>query len=378
MFDYEVLRFIWWVLIGVLFVGYAVAEGFDMGVGALVPFIGKTNTERRMMINTIAPHWDGNQVWLITAGGALFAAWPMVYASSFSGFYIGMILVLASLWLRPLCLEYRIKIDDPRWRNAMDIGLAINGIVIPLIIGVAFGNLLQGVPLSVNEFLQVRYEGGFFGLLNPFGIVSGLVCVIMVQMQGSAWLQMKASEEVYDRARSVTQITGVIVAVLMVIAGIWVQNIDGFVVKSVIDGHASSNPLNKEVVRETGAWMYNFGKYPAMWIAPVLAVVMPLLAALFSRAKKGGFAFVSSSLGLAGIVLTAGFAMFPFIMPSSVNPNVSLTMWDATSSQLTLTVMTCVAAVFVPIILCYTAFCYYKMYGRLTKEHVENPNNAGY
>ena len=378
MFDYEVLRFIWWVLIGVLFVGYAIAEGFDMGVGALVPFIGKTNTERRMMINSIAPHWDGNQVWLITAGGALFAAWPMVYASSFSGFYIGMILVLASLWLRPLCLEYRIKIDDPRWRNAMDTGLAINGLVIPLIIGVAFGNLLQGVPLNVNEFLEVRYEGGFFGLLNPFGIISGLVCVVMVLMQGSAWLQMKASDEVYSRARSVTQIAGVIVAVLMVIAGFWVQHIDGFVVKSVIDGHAASNPLGKEVVRETGAWMYNFGKYPAMWIAPVLAVVMPLLAALFSRAKKAGFAFVTSSLGLAGIVLTAGFAMFPFVMPSSVNPNVSLTMWDATSSQLTLTVMTCVAAVFVPIILCYTAFCYYKMYGRLTKEHVENPNNAGY
>ena len=378
MFDYEVLRFIWWILIGVLFVGFSVADGFDMGVGALVPFIGKGDSERRVMINTIAPHWDGNQVWLITAGGALFAAWPMVYAASFSGFYLGMILVLAGLWLRPLCLEYRAKIDDDKWRNALDIGISISGFVPPLIIGVAFGNLLQGVPLDINEFLMVTYHGSFFGLLNPFGILCGLVSVFMFLMQGSSWLQMKTDAAVHARARTVTQLMGVLTAVLFVIGGFWIQHIDGFLVASNIDANAASNPLNKEVIRQAGGWLHNFEVYPAMWIAPILGVAMPLLAAVLSRVEKGALAFVTSSLGIAGIIFTAGFAMFPFIMPSSLNPNVSLTMWDATSSELTLKLMTGVAAVFVPIILAYTAFCYYKMYGRVNKQFVEDKNNSTY
>lgn len=378
MLDYEALRFIWWVLIGVLFVGFAVADGFDMGVGALVPLIGKTNTERRMMINTIAPHWDGNQVWLITAGGALFAAWPMVYAASFSGFYLAMTLTLAALWLRPLCLEYRAKIDDVKWRKALDVGISISGFVPPLIIGVAFGNLLQGVPLDINNLLMVTYDGSFFGLLNPFGILCGLVSVLMFLNQGSTWLQMKASDEVRTRATSLTQITGVLSAALFVAAGFWVSNLDGFVVNSVIDGNAASNPLNKEVITQAGAWMNNFHEYPLMWAAPILGVVMPILAAVFSRVGKPAFAFITASLGTAGTIFTAGFAMFPFVMPSSINPNVSLTIWDATSSEMTLKLMTGVAAVFVPIILLYTAFCYYKMYGRISKSDVEDNQKSMY
>ena len=378
MFDYEALRFIWWVLIGVLFVGFAIADGFDMGVGALVPLIGKTNTERRMMINTIAPHWDGNQVWLITAGGALFAAWPMVYAASFSGFYLAMILTLASLWLRPLCLEYRAKIDDDGWRKALDVGISLSGFIPPLIIGVAFGNLLQGVPLEINNLLMVSYKGTFFGLLNPFGILCGLVSVLMFLNQGTTWLQMKASDQVRARATSLAQITGVLSAVLFVAAGFWVKNLDGFIVNSVIDTNAASNPLNKEVMTQAGAWMNNFHEYPLMWAAPILGVAMPLLAALFSRVGKPAFAFIMASLGTAGIIFTAGFAMFPFVMPSSIHPDVSLTIWDATSSEMTLKLMTGVAAVFVPIILLYTAFCYYKMFGRISKSDIEDNQKSMY
>ncbi|EKO3990683.1 cytochrome d ubiquinol oxidase subunit II [Vibrio fluvialis] len=378
MFDYEILRLIWWVLIGVLLVGFAITDGFDMGVGALVPVIGKNDTERRVMINSIAPHWDGNQVWLITAGGALFAAWPMVYATSFSGFYLAMIVTLAALWLRPIGLDYRSKIEDPKWRNTWDICISISGFVPPIIFGVAFGNLLQGVPFQLNEFAMPTYHGSFFGLLNPFGLLCGLVSLFMILMQGATWLQMKTTGPVHVRARNIAQLTGLLTVILFVVAGFWVQSIDGYVITSAIDTMGPSNPLNKEVAREAGAWMHNFEQYPLLWAAPALGVVMPLLAVLASRIEKGGIAFLASSLGNAGVIFTAGFAMFPFVMPSSLMPDHSLTMWDATSSELTLNLMTGVAFVMVPIILGYTTWCYYKMFGRLDDKFIEDNKNSLY
>ncbi|ELA6791815.1 cytochrome d ubiquinol oxidase subunit II [Vibrio alginolyticus] len=378
MFDYEILRLIWWVLIGVLLVGFAVADGFDMGVGALVPIIGKNDTQRRVMINSIAPHWDGNQVWLITAGGALFAAWPLVYATSFSGFYLAMILTLAALWLRPLGLDYRSKIEDPKWRNTWDICISISGFVPPIIFGVAFGNLLQGVPFQLSEFLMPTYHGSFFGLLNPFALLCGLVSLFMILMQGSTWLQMKTTGEVHVRARNVAQLAGLLTVAAFVAAGFWIQNIDGYVIVGGIDTNAASNPLNKEVIREAGAWMKNFENYPLLWAAPVLGVAMPLLAVLASRLEKCAISFITSSLGVAGVIFTAGFAMFPFIMPSDLMPSHSLTMWDATSSELTLNLMTGVAFVMVPIILGYTSWTYYKMFGRLDDQYIEDNKNSLY
>ncbi|HHF3187013.1 TPA: cytochrome d ubiquinol oxidase subunit II [Vibrio alginolyticus] len=378
MFDYEILRLIWWVLIGVLLVGFAVTDGFDMGVGALVPIIGKNDTQRRVMINSIAPHWDGNQVWLITAGGALFAAWPLVYATSFSGFYLAMILTLAALWLRPLGLDYRSKIEDTKWRNTWDICISISGFVPPIIFGVAFGNLLQGVPFQLSEFLMPTYHGSFFGLLNPFALLCGLVSLFMILMQGSTWLQMKTTGEVHVRARNVAQLAGLLTVAAFVAAGFWIQNIDGYVIVGGIDTNAASNPLNKEVIREAGAWMKNFENYPLLWAAPVLGVAMPLLAVLASRLEKCAISFITSSLGVAGVIFTAGFAMFPFIMPSDLMPSHSLTMWDATSSELTLNLMTGVAFVMVPIILGYTSWTYYKMFGRLDDQYIEDNKNSLY
>ncbi|WP_261815475.1 cytochrome d ubiquinol oxidase subunit II [Vibrio gallicus] len=378
MFDYEVLRFIWWLLVGVLLVGFAVTDGFDMGVGALVPIIGKNDSERRVMINSIAPHWDGNQVWLITAGGALFAAWPLVYAVSFSGFYFAMILTLAALWLRPLGLDYRSKIEDPKWRNSWDICIAISGFVPPIIFGVAFGNLLQGIPFQLTDFMMPTYHGSFFGLLNPFALLCGLVSLAMIILQGATWLQMKTTADVHKRARTVAQLMGIATVALFAIAGVWIQSLNGYVVASQMDLAGPSNPLTKEVIVEAGAWMNNFAKYPAMWAAPIIGLAMPLLAALMSRIERGGFAFVFSSLGNAGIIFTAGLSMFPFVMPSSLNPSQSLTMWDATSSELTLNIMTVVAFVMVPIILAYTTWSYYKMFGRLDDKFIEENKNSLY
>ncbi|WP_439437629.1 cytochrome d ubiquinol oxidase subunit II [Salinivibrio costicola] len=378
MFDYEMLRLIWWALIGVLLIGFTVTDGFDMGVGALLTLIGKTDSERRVMINSVAPHWEGNQVWLVTAGGALFAAWPLVYAVSFSGFYIAMVLTLAALFFRPMGFDYRSKIDDKRWRTAWDWGLVAGGFIPPVIFGVAFGNLLQGVPFQLSELLIPTYTGGFFALLNPFALVCGLVSLFMVVLQGATWLQMKTTDALHVRARNVAQLCALLTTVLFVAAGFWVQNLEGFVVVSEAANQAASNPLAKEVAVQSGAWMHNYQAMPVLWLAPIVGAVMPLLALLASRVERGGWAFLFSSLAIAGVILTAGIAMFPFVMPSSTFPSHSLTMWDATSSELTLSIMTIVAAIFVPIILAYTLWCYIKMFGRLDAQYIEDNKHSLY
>ncbi|SQI33944.1 Cytochrome d ubiquinol oxidase subunit 2 [Serratia plymuthica] len=362
MFDYEVLRFIWWALIGVLLIGFAVTDGFDMGVGILLRIIGRTDTERRVMINSIAPHWDGNQVWLITAGGALFAAWPMVYAAAFSGFYVAMILVLSALFFRPVGFDYRSKLENSRWRNMWDWGIFIGSFVPAVVFGVAFGNLLQGVPFHMDEYMRLFYTGNFFQLLNPFGLLAGVVSLTMLVTQGATYLQMRTSGEIHLRARAAAQISTLVMAVCFLLGGVWlVKGIDGYVITSALNTMAESNPMRKEVAHQAGAWLINFNKYPALWALPALGVVLPLFTALFSRLQKDALAFVSSSLTIACVILTAGVTMFPFVMPSSTVPNVSLTMWDATSSLFTLEVMTVVAAIFVPIVLAYTSWSYYKM-----------------
>ncbi|GAB7259607.1 cytochrome d ubiquinol oxidase subunit II [Dickeya ananatis] len=379
MFDYEVLRFVWWLLIGVLLIGFAVTDGFDMGVGVLVRLMGRSDVERRVMINSIAPHWDGNQVWLITAGGALFAAWPMVYAAAFSGFYIAMILVLASLYFRPVGFDYRSKIEDPRWRNMWDWGIFIGSFIPPVVIGVAFGNLLQGVPFHVDEYLRLYYTGNFFQLLNPFGLLAGIVSLSMIVAQGATYLVMRTSGDLLFRAKKVAQFASLALTVTFALAGVWVvYGIDGYVLTSVINTAGESNPLHKEVARQAGAWLVNYNSHPVLWAIPLLGVVLPLVTTLMARAGKGAMAFLFSSLSIACVILTAGIAMFPFIMPSVTVPNVSLTMWDATSSLLTLRVMTVVAIIFVPIVLSYTIWCYYKMFGRITKEHIEQNSHSLY
>ncbi|MEI2603469.1 cytochrome d ubiquinol oxidase subunit II [Erwinia aphidicola] len=379
MLTYELMRFIWWLLIGILCIGFAITDGFDMGVGVLSRILGRTDTERRIMINSIAPHWDGNQVWLITAGGALFAAWPTVYAAAFSGFYVAMILVLASLFFRPVGFDYRSKIEDPRWRGMWDWAIFIGSFVPPLVIGVAFGNLLQGVPFHIDTDLRLFYTGNFFQLLNPFGLLAGIVSLMMFLTQGATYLQMRTVGELHLRSRITAQICALVMMVCFVLAGIWVvYGIDGYVVTSVLDHNGPSNPLVKEVSQQAGAWMVNFNNAPILWTIPALGVVLPLLTIMCSRLEKGAWAFVFSSLTMACVILTAGVAMFPFVMPSSTVPNVSLTMWDATSTLLTLKVMTVAAIIFVPIILAYTTWCYYKMFGRLTKEHIEGNSNSLY
>ena len=379
MFDYETLRLIWWILIGVLFIGFAVTDGFDMGVGALLLLLGKDDVERRVMINTVAPHWDGNQVWLITGAGALFAAWPMVYAVAFSGFYIAMMLVLFALYLRPVGFDYRSKIENPKWRTAWDRALFIGGFVPPLIIGVAFGNLLQGVPFTFDEFLRASYHGSFWQLLNPFGLLAGIVCVSMFMMQGSAWLQMKTEGMLRSKAVTAAQICAMVLIVSFGLAGYWViSGLEGYVITSDISTSAVSDPRIKQVAIQAGAWLHNYERYPITQLFPLLGLIMPILVMIASKLNRSGWAFLFSSVAIAMVILTCGSAMFPFVMPSSLQPNYSLTIWDATASQMTLGIMTFAAAVLVPIVLGYTIWTYIKMFGRISRKHIENNSTSLY
>jgi cytochrome d ubiquinol oxidase subunit II len=377
--DYEVLKFIWWVLVGVLFIGFAITDGMDMGVGTLLPFLGKKDEERRVIINTIGPHWDGNQVWLITAGGAIFAAWPAVYAAAFSGFYFAMLLVLFALFFRPVGFDYRSKLTDAKWRTAWDWGLFAGGAIPALVFGVAFGNLLLGVPFHLDEFLRPFYTGSFFELFHPFALLAGVVSLAMLTMHGAVWLQLRTEEVIAERARTWAKWTSLVTVGAFMLAGIWLMmGIDGYRVVSMPALDAIPNPSVKEVVREAGAWMSNYELYPWTLLFPVLGILGGLATLLLSQANRAASALVTSSVALTGIILTAGSAMFPFIMPSSTDPSSSLIAWDAVSSHLTLTVMFWAAMVFVPIILGYTTWTYAKMWRRVTVQEIKEQDHLAY
>jgi len=378
--DYETLRVIWWLLLGLVLIGFAVMDGFDLGVAALLPVVARNDTERRIVINSVGPVWDGNQVWLILGGGAAFAAWPPLYATAFSGFYIALFLVLAALILRPVGFDFRNKVDDVRWRRVWDSALFIGGIVPTLVFGVAFGNLLLGVPFSFDEELRVTYTGGFLlDLFHPFAVLCGLVSLAMVVMHGGVYLMIKTEAEVAIRARRALYFAGAALLAGVTLAGIWIAfAVDGYVITAGADPAAPSNPLNKTVATEPGAWLNNYREYPWMLLAPVLIYAGAIAALLLVRAARYGWAFVGSALSVLGVVATAGFSMFPFLMPSSSHPSASLTVWDASSSQLTLMIMLVASVIVLPIIASYTTFVYRVLRGRVTADDIHRESGSLY
>ncbi len=378
IFDYETLKVIWWLFIGVLLIGFAVTDGFDMGVGALLPFLGRTDDERRVIINSIGATWEGNQVWFITAGGATFAAWPLVYATAFSGFYWALLLVLFALFFRPVGFEYRSKVDDPRWRNAWDWGLFVGGTVPALVFGVAFGNLLLGVPFHYDRDMQVYYTGSFLALLNPFGLLAGVVSLAMLIMHGATYLQLRSEGEINARAKTALKVAAVVMMAAFALAGLWLATgIDGYRIVSMPPADTAFAPLAKAVEKAPGAWLANYIAHPWMMAAPVFGFAGAAIAIVFSAAGRPLAAFVASALSVTGVILTAGFTLFPFIMPSSSSPASSLTVWDAVSSHRTLQVMFWVVVVFLPIVVAYTAWVYRVLRGKITVETIrKNPHTT--
>lgn len=378
LLDYATLKFIWWILIGVLLLGFIIMDGHDMGVGALLPFVAKKDVERRVVINTVAPHWEGNQVWFILAGGAIFAAWPYIYAVAFSGFYIAMLAVLFALFLRPVGFDYRSKIENTTWRSTWDWCLFIGGFVPPIIFGVAFGNLLLGVPFTFDNELRSTYTGGFWDLLTLFPLLCGLVSSSMIIFHGANYLLMRTDGEVAQRARRASLITGSLMLILFVAAGFWVSQLKGYTITSGALHNAAANPTLKTVSHSVGAWLNNYHTYPMTLLFPILGILGGLLGLFAAQTKRATLAFIASSVAATGILGTAGVSMFPFMLPSSLNPNVSLTVWDSGSSQLTLFLMLLVTLIFMPLIIVYTSWVYRIMRGKVTASYIKENSKALY
>jgi cytochrome d ubiquinol oxidase subunit II len=378
MFDYLTLKLIWWLLIGVLLIGFAIMDGHDMGVGTLLPFLGKDDTDRRVMINTVAPHWEGNQVWFITAGGAVFAAWPFVYATAFSGMYWALLLVLFALFFRPVGFEYRSKLPHPVWRSAWDWGLFAGSTVPALVFGVAFGNLFLGVPFLLDETMRSFYSGSFWALLNPFALLCGVVSLSLLTLQGATFLTHRTAGELQSRASKAAGILTVLLLAAFSAAGVWVSQLDGYVIQSIPDVGGVLNPLMKEVTRQPGAWFANFQKLPVLWLIPAVAYLGGVVVLFGLRAGKTLWAFVGSSLACLSVILTAGVALFPFILPSSELPKASLTVWDSTSGYATLNIMFWAALIFTPIVLAYTGWAYRVMSGKVTRDYIAANDKALY
>ena len=369
--DYGTLRLIWWLILGVLLIGFAVMDGFDLGVGTVFRFLGRTDEERRALLESVEPVWEGNQVWFILGGGAAFAAFPLLYAASFSGLYLAMFVLLAALILRPVGFTYRNQIEDPRWREAWDWALLAGGALPALLFGVAFGNLFLGLPFHFDELRRPVFTGSFFGLLHPFALLAGLVSLAMLVMHGSTYAALKVGEPLAARAAADARAAAVIFAVAFAAAGVWVASaLKG---QRIVWGAlptAPSNPLNKHVVIASGAWLTHYHTHAVLWLIPGGTLIAAALTWRLLRASRPGVAFVTSSLSVAGTILTAGVALFPFLMPSSTRPDHGLTLWDASSSQRTLFIMLIAVVVMLPVVLAYTAWVFRVLRGRITLEEV--------
>jgi cytochrome bd ubiquinol oxidase subunit II len=332
------LNTLWFILIVVLFIGFFFLEGFDFGVGILLPFLGKNDKQRRMILNTIGPVWDGNEVWMITAGGAMFAAFPNWYATLFSGFYIALVLMLLALILRGVAIEFRSKDDMPRWRSLWD-WLFFAGSAIPAVLwGVALGNLLRGVPIDQN----MTYVGGFFNLLNPYALLGGLTTLAIFTLHGALFLSLKTDDTLTRRAKIATRQIGPAATVLVFLF--------------VILGYFLTDAFTR------------LGVNPG--IIPLAAGAALLTAGYFVHRERSGWAFVMTGLTIALSTITIFMSLYPRVIPSSLNPEWSLTIYNAASSQYTLQVMTVVALIFVPIVLLYQGWSYWVFRKRITGETV--------
>ncbi len=367
MFDYATLRIIWWLILGVLLIGFAIMDGFDFGIAALLRLLGRNDDERRVLLETVEPVWEGNQVWFILGGGAAFAAWPLLYAVAFSGFYVAMFLLLLAFILRPVGFSYRNKSPSASWRNRWDWIITVSGIVPPLICGVAFGNLFLGVPFRFDDDLRMTYEGSFFGLLNPFALLCGLVSLSMILMHGLSYAAMKADAALTQRATQWLKRFAAGFVALYVVAGIWLWRLGGYAA-TVSDMSGASNPLHKQVTA-TPTWLAG---QPAVFAvsSAVIAIVAAIACVVLHGRARHRWGFVASSVAIAGTIFSAGFALFPFLLPSSLDAKSSLTIWDASSSRTTLLLMLIAVIVFLPIVLAYTGWVYRVLRGRVTLEHI--------
>ena len=379
MFDYETIRLIWWLFIGIVAIAFALTEGFDFGIGTLLPLLGKTDVERRVIINTVGATWEGNQVWLVLLGGAIFAIWPAVYATLFSGLYVAMLLVLFSLFFRPVGFDYRSKLDNPVWRNAWDWGLFVGSTLPPILLGVLVGNLILGLPFHLDQDLRSFYDGSFWALLSPFALLCGVIGLLTTSFHGALFLKWRTEGVLHDRATTAVATIGPLLLIALAAATLWVfMGIDRPEITQMAGTAAPSNPLNKTVTAVGPGWMQHFLSQPWMLLAPVLGFAGLALAWLLGRGQSTMGAFLSSSIGISGLLLTVGFGLFPFLLISSTDPRSSLTLWDASSSHSTLLLAFWITVIFLPIVLLYTRWVYKVLWGSVTEAAILKDSHTLY
>jgi cytochrome d ubiquinol oxidase subunit II len=373
---YLVFKVLWWLVLGVLLMGLAIMVGMDMGVGTLLRFVGRDDNERRVCLNAIGPHWDGNQVWFILGGGAIFAAFPLIYATAFSGLYVVMLLLLWTMIVRPLGFEYRSKLPSARWRNAWDWALLVSGAVPMIIYGAGMGNMLLGVPFHFDWDLRSYYTGSFLSLLNPFAVLCGLLSLSLSVYMGGVMLLGRAGGAVAPRARKAAMGAAVAAMVLFTLGGIWVSFLPGFVLEHAPAPGLPQNPLQQQASVVAGGLLANYRHLPLLWAVPALGYAGMLLGLLAVRARRSTLAWWLGALAWIGVIGTVGAALFPFLMPSSSEPSQSLTLWNSVSSQTTLMWATGFAAVFVPLVVWYTSWAFWVMRGEVDARALQHDDHA--
>jgi cytochrome d ubiquinol oxidase subunit II len=342
--SWETLQIIWFVLIAVLWIGYFVLEGFDFGVGVLLPVVAKNDAERRTVLTTLGPVWDGNEVWLLVAGGATFAAFPEWYATLFSGFYIALLIILCALIVRGVGFEYRSKRSSLVWRRNWDTAITVSSFLPALLWGVAFANIAKGTPLELDANGNSQYIGTFWDLLSPYTLLGGLTTLFLFVTHGAVFLALKTDGDIRTRSNRIASQSGLLAAVLAVAFGLWTQ--------------------------------LSYSQNAISWLPLAIAVLSWVAALAANRFGREGFAFLFSAITQGSVVIFLFCALYPYVMPSSIHPDASLTITNASSTQYTLTVMTWVAVFLTPLVLCYQAWSYWVFRKRLHPDQIADPSHG--
>ncbi len=381
MLDYNFLQIIWWVLIGIVLIIYATTAGYDAGVTMIMPFL-RHETDRRVVLNTSAPVWDGNMTWIVFAGGGLFVVWPVVYSTAFSGCYAAMLCILWAFFFRATGFDYRGKINKHLWRRFWDIGLFVSGALPVFIFGLLLGNCLLGMPFHFDaKTFRSFYSGNFGQLFSFFSVLTAIISVVMTLMHGAAYIQRRTESHLREMAHKLFYVFSVLILISFTIAGFWVAyQIKGYVLVSSA-ANPTLYPLDNVVTQNTGAWIKSYLTYPWKFYPPVIAYLSLFLALWANYRRRIVLCFWASAIAIGGIIATAGATLFPFIMPSSTHINESLTVWNATSSQYALNVMLYVGVVLLAIILCYKIFAFHTLWSRkktITRADIEGNDPSYY
>lgn len=357
LLDYEMLRLACWGLLGLFVVGFALASGIEIGVSLLLPFLNVSEAQRAELIARLAPVSAGNQVWWLVVIGVLFAGWPTVYAASFASFQSLLLLTMLALLVRPLGWYLRSSVNAA-WLPKWDRALFVSGLLPAALLGLMVGNLLKGVPFHLASDMHIAFLGSFTGLFSPFASLVAACCVALLAVHGALYLQSYADGELYQRSKGLAMSSGIAFLVLFALAGGWITHLEGYHVNTEIVANGVSNPLTKFVKRGDGLWLDNYEHEPALWALPVLAFLCGIVSLVCSKLDRANWALLASAVMVTMVILTAGVSMFPFLAPSNISLNSSLTIWDASASQVTLEALLYFAGVLLPVMAFSTRWLY--------------------